>query len=104
MKKFIEYLNQHKKAIIVAGIIFVTSLAIISQVSKFYSNKKAKQKYIAYTEFQKDVKNNKVDAVWYTGSNQMQFVLYNKETKNMSRSDREQYSYPKKNRLVFRCF
>lgn len=51
---------------------------------------------VTYSQFLKDVKNHKVDTVYYkTSKEKMRYTLYNNKTRNMSDEDKEVYRYPK---------
>lgn len=51
---------------------------------------------VSYSQFLSDVKNHKVDTVYYkTSKEKMRYTLYNNKTRNMSDEDKELYQYPK---------
>lgn len=94
MKRIKEFFKRNKNRIkVILGLLFI-QLCIM----ECYSSYKDEQiKDVTYSEFIKMVEAGKVDAVYYsTSEEKMEFTLYNDETKSMSEKERQSYKYDTK--------
>lgn len=100
IKKLVEALKGFKKdhpkvfSIMIWFSIFCIGFVVISIIS----NKKARNDSImevSFNDFMQLVDEGKVDTVYYSGDNEyMYYTLYNEDTKDMPKSERDEYVYP----------
>lgn len=91
MKKFFEKLKANKKYIGWYILTVLILFVIIHQVLSNHTDNKIQK--ITYTEFEKLVKEDKIDTIYYSANEEwMTITLFNDDTKDMSIEDREEYS------------
>lgn len=98
--KFKEYLKQNKQKIIRMLITWmICVICLLSTMSSIKSQQLAKIEKVEYTEFLDDVKNGKVDTIYYSASDEwMTYTLLNDDTKDMTQDERENYTYKSKDK------
>lgn len=98
--KFKEYIKQNKQKIIRMLITWVICvICLLSTMSSIKSQQLAKIEKVEYTEFLDDVKNGKVDTIYYSASDEwMTYTLLNDDTKDMTQDERENYTYKSKDK------
>lgn len=93
MKKFFNFLKRNKKSIIVS-LIIATTLFVSVDVTLYESNKPDE---VTYAEFIEDLTSGKIDTIYYSSSDEMmRYTLYNDDTRDMTSTEREEYTYNKK--------
>lgn len=98
--KIKEYIKQNKQKIIRMLITWVICvICLLSTMSSIKSQQLAKIEKVEYTEFLDDVKNGKVDTIYYSVSDEwMTYTLLNDDTKDMTQDERENYTYKSKDK------
>lgn len=93
MKKILDFIKSNKKYAITG---FVLAIVVFVLVDVYYCEEN-KPEESTYAEFQKDLNSGSIDTIYYTTSDEMmRYTLYNDETRNMSKEDKEKYKYDKK--------
>ena len=93
MKKILDFIKSNKKYAITG---FVMAIFVFVLVDVYYCEEN-KPEESTYAEFQKDLNSGSIDTIYYTTSDEMmRYTLYNDETRNMSKEDKEKYKYDKK--------
>lgn len=93
MKKFFNFLKRNKKSIIVS-LIVATTLFVSVDIALYESNKPDE---VTYAEFTDDLTSGKIDTIYYSSSDEMmRYTLYNEDTRDMTSTEREEYTYDKK--------
>lgn len=93
MKKFFNFLKRNKKSIIVS-LIVATTLFVSVDIALYESNKPDE---VTYAEFTDDLTSGKIDTIYYSSSDEMmRYTLYNEDTRGMTSTEREEYTYDKK--------
>lgn len=89
MKKFKDIIKKFKGLIILCVVMLIVEFVSMT----LYTNIRNKQiEYVSYNEFLELVKENKVDTVYYSASDElMTFTLLNKKTSKMSIEERREY-------------
>lgn len=89
-----RYVHDNKRFILIAFVVCMI-WSLILAAYKEYTKEEIKE--IEYTEFVQMCKDGKVDTVYYSKSKEyMTITLFNKETKKMSKKEREDYKYKAK--------
>ncbi len=98
--KFKEYIKQNKQKIIRMLITWVICvICLLSTMGSIKAQQLAKIEKVEYTEFLDDVKNGKVDTIYYSTSDEwMTYTLLNDDTKDMTQDERENYTYKSKDK------
>lgn len=92
MKKFMQLLKKNKRQCVI-GFIMALIIYVGVDVYNYESNKPDE---VSYAEFISDLEGGKIDTIYYSGSEEMmRYTLYNDETKDMSKSEKEDYTYSK---------
>lgn len=93
MKKILDFIKSNKKYAITG---FVLAIFVFVLVDVYYCEEN-KPEESTYAEFKKDLNSGSIDTIYYTTSDEMmRYTLYNDETRNMSKEDKEKYKYDKK--------
>ena len=93
MKMILDFIKSNKKYAITG---FVMAIFVFVLVDVYYCEEN-KPEESTYAEFQKDLNSGSIDTIYYTTSDEMmRYTLYNDETRNMSKEDKEKYKYDKK--------
>lgn len=98
--KIKEYIKQNKQKIIRMLITWVICvICLLSTMGSIKAQQLAKIEKVEYTEFLDDVKNGKVDTIYYSTSDEwMTYTLLNDDTKDMTQDERENYTYKSKDK------
>ena len=93
MKMILDFIKSNKKYAITG---FMMAMFVFILVDVYYCEEN-KPEESTYAEFQKDLNSGSIDTIYYTTSDEMmRYTLYNDETRNMSKEDKEKYKYDKK--------
>ena len=91
-KKAKSWCKKHK-GVVVAGVV-VLSISIIGLEQFVYDKNEPKE--VKYEEFMDDLKAGDIDTLYYNpGDEYMRFTLFNDETREMTKKEREDYKYEK---------
>lgn len=98
--KIKEYIKQNKQKLIRLLVTWVICvICLLSIIGSVKSQQLAKIEKVEYTEFLDDVKNGKVDTIYYSASDEwMTYTLLNDDTKDMTQDEREDYTYKSKDK------
>lgn len=92
MQKFKDFMMKYKSLFITLLALLITTLVAIDII---YCEEN-KPEEVTYDEFIKDLNSKSIDTIYYSNSEEtMRYTLYNEETRNMSKEDREKYKYDK---------
>ena len=100
-KKLVEMCKKNKKLLIITIILAIITYSVVFIVF-FYEKDEPDE--ITYNEFLQLVEEKKVDTVYYNRSKEyMTITLFNKDTKNMTKVERDEYQYEKcdKRRVLY---
>lgn len=90
MNRYKEVLKEFKKY---WWAVLLCALLIYTGVDVYYSDKD-KPEEVEYIVYLKDLKENKIDTVYYQkDTEQMRYTLYNKDTKDLNYEERKEYEY-----------
>lgn len=98
--KIKEYIKQNKQKLIRLLVTWmICVICLLSTIGSIKSQQLAKIEKVEYTEFLDDVKNGKVDTIYYSASDEwMTYTLLNDDTKDMTQDEREDYTYKSKDK------
>lgn len=98
--KIKEYIKQNKQKLIRLLVTWmICVICLLSTIGSIKSQQLAKIEKVEYTEFLDDVKNDKVDTIYYSASDEwMTYTLLNDDTKDMTQDEREDYTYKSKDK------
>lgn len=92
MKKLVQFIKSNKKFVI-SGLIVALFVLISLDI---YTSDKNKPDEVDYAEFLSDLNSGRIDTIYYSSDEEfMRYTLYNEDTINMSKSEREDYEYDK---------
>lgn len=93
MKRFFSYLKINKKK----SLLLVLSVLVILVCLDITYYELNKPDEVTYSQFKKDLDSGKIDTIYYSVSSEMmRYTLYNKDTKSMTKTEKEKYKYDKK--------
>ena len=95
-----EFIKQNKQRFIRLLVSWVICLIFVFSITNSVKTQQiAKIEKVEYTEFLDDVKNGKVDTIYYSASDEwMTYTLLNDDTKDMTQDERDKYTYKNKDK------
>lgn len=95
-----EFIKQNKQRFIRLLVSWVICLICVFSITNSVKTQQiAKIEKVEYTEFLDDVKNGKVDTIYYSASDEwMTYTLLNDDTKDMTQDERDKYTYKNKDK------
>lgn len=95
-----EFIKQNKQRFIYLLVSWVICLICVFSITNSVKTQQiAKIEKVEYTEFLDDVKNGKVDTIYYSASDEwMTYTLLNDDTKDMTQDERDKYTYKNKDK------
>lgn len=86
------FCKKHKKIVVAIGVLAM--LGVLGVENSYIERHKPDE--VKYDEFHKDLESGKIDTIYYdAGEEYMRYTLFNDETREMTKKEREDYEYPK---------
>ena len=93
MNKIKNFFKKHERLLDILLIIVGFIIFMSVDIAKYHANK---PDFVEYSQFVDDLNNGLIDTIYYNPSDEiMRYTLFNEETKNMTKEERDDYDYDK---------